>query len=140
MIKQPSKWLAVALVGGVFVAGCGSSSSSSSSSASSSTSAPSSETTATTSSTPATTSTSSTSTPSGAVSAAVAECKSAVKLAPTLSSSVKAKIEGVCAKAATDPQAARQAAKEVCVEVINASPIPAGVAKEHALAGCKSGH
>jgi hypothetical protein len=48
-------------------------------------------------------------------------------------------IDGICAKAATDPEAARQAAKEVCVEVINASPIPA-IAKEHALAGCKSGH
>jgi len=33
---------------------------------------------------------------------------------------------------------ARAAAKEVCEEVINSSPIPAGAIKEHALAACKA--
>jgi hypothetical protein len=51
---------------------------------------------------------------------------------------VKAKVEGICNKAAAgDPAGARAAAKEVCVEVINASPVPAAV-KEKALAGCKA--
>jgi hypothetical protein len=130
MFRQSSKWLVVVLASGVLVAGCGSSSSSSSGSSSQSGS---------TSSTPAASTTSSTSTPSGAgVAQAVAACKSAVQKAPTLSASAKAKIEGICDKVATDPSAARTAAKEVCVEVVNSSPIPSGPLKEKALAGCKS--
>jgi hypothetical protein len=51
---------------------------------------------------------------------------------------VKAKVEGICNKAAAgDAAGARAAAEEVCVEVINASPIPAA-AKGKALAGCKA--
>jgi hypothetical protein len=130
MFRQSSKWLVVVLASGVLVAGCGSSSSSSSSSSNQSGS---------TSSTPATGTTSSTSTPSGAgVAQAVAQCKALVHQAPTLSASVKAKIEGICDKVGTDPAAARTAAKEVCVEVVNSSPIPSGALKEKALAGCKS--
>jgi hypothetical protein len=125
MFKQSSKWLAVALVGGLFVAGCGSSSSSSSST--------------TSSSTPTTTSTSSITVPTGpGVAQAVASCKSVVQKAPTLSAATKAKIEGICEKAGTNPAAARTAAKEVCIEVVNASPIPSGSIKEKALAACKS--
>jgi hypothetical protein len=119
MFRQPSKWLVVALVGGVFFAGCGSSSSSSSSTTSGSTG------------------TSSITVPTGAgVAQAIASCKSVVQKAPTLSSTTKAKIEGICEKAGTDPAAARTAAKEVCVEVVNASPIPSGSIKEKALAAC----
>jgi hypothetical protein len=119
MFRQPSKWLVVVLVGGVFVAGCGSSSSSSSSTTSGSTG------------------TSSITVPTGAgVAQAIASCKSVVQKAPTLSSTTKAKIEGICEKAGTDPAAARTAAKEVCVEVVNASPIPSGSIKEKALAAC----
>jgi hypothetical protein len=129
MFKQSSKWLVVVLAGGVFVAGCGSSSSSSSSST----------TSGSTPATTATTSTSSSTAPSGpGVAQAIAACKAVVQKAPTLSASVKAKIEGICEKAGTDPAAARTAAKEVCVEVVNASPIPSGAIKEKALAGCKS--
>jgi hypothetical protein len=129
MFRQSSKWLVVVLASGVLVAGCGSSSSSSSSSSPS----------GSTSSTPATGTTSSTSAPNGAgVAQAVAACKSAVQKAPTLSASAKAKIEGICDKVATDPSAARTAAKEVCVEIVNSSPIPSGALKEKALAGCKS--
>jgi hypothetical protein len=65
-------------------------------------------------------------------------CKAIIDREPGLSSSVKSKVESICAKAATGNLAgARAAAKEVCVEVINASPIPAA-AKQKALAGCKS--
>jgi hypothetical protein len=32
----------------------------------------------------------------------------------------------------------RTAAREVCEEIVNASPIPEGSAKQHAIAGCKS--
>jgi hypothetical protein len=135
MFRQSSKWLVVVLASGVLVAGCGSSSSSSSSS----TSAPSGAAGATTSSTSTAGTTSSTTTPSGpGVSQAVAQCKALVHQAPTLSSSTKAKIEGICDKAATDPAAAKTAAKEVCVEVVNSSPIPSGSIKEKALAACKS--
>jgi hypothetical protein len=64
-----------------------------------------------------------------------------IKTAPTLSGSTKAKVEGICNKAADgDLAGARAAAKEVCVEVINASPIPSGSIKEHALAACKASH
>jgi hypothetical protein len=51
---------------------------------------------------------------------------------------VKSKVEAICAKAAHGNVAgARAAAKEVCVEVIDASPIPTA-AKDKALAECKS--
>jgi hypothetical protein len=70
---------------------------------------------------------------------AVAECKSVIKEAPTLGASTKAKVEAICNKAADgDLAGARAAAKEVCEEVINSSPIPAGAIKEHALAACKA--
>jgi len=84
-----------------------------------------------------------TSAPSGALSAAgVAQyeaiCKTIIQRAPTLSASVKTKVEGICSKAAHgDAAGARAAAKEVCVEVINASPVPAA-AKQQALAACKT--
>ncbi len=140
---QPFKWLIIVFIGGVLVAGCGNGNSTTSSQ-SSSTSAPSSTAGTTTSSTPvstATTSTSPTTTPSGSagVADAVAACKSVIKQEPTLSASVKAKVEGICNKAAGgDVAGARTAAKEVCIEIVNASPIPAGPIKEKALATCKS--
>jgi hypothetical protein len=68
---------------------------------------------------------------------AVAVCKSVIQREPTLSASLKAKVEGICNKAASGNLAgARAAAKEVCVEVINASPVPAA-AKAQALAACQ---
>jgi hypothetical protein len=142
MSRQLSKWLVVvAIIGSVFIAGCGSSSSSTSSQ-SGSTAA----TGGTTSSTPPSTGTTSSTTStipnpasSAAVADAVAECKSVIKEAPTLGASTKAKVEAICNKAADgDLAGARAAEKEVCEEVINASPIPAGAVKEHALAACKA--
>jgi len=73
------------------------------------------------------------------VAEAVAVCKSVIQRDPTLSSSLKAKVEGICNKAAHgNLAAARAAGKEVCAEVINASPIPAA-AKAEALAACQRG-
>ena len=61
-----------------------------------------------------------------------------VQHSPTLSSSLKSKVEGICNKAASgNVAAARAAAKEVCVEVINATPVPAAD-KAQALAACKA--
>jgi len=139
MFRQSSKRLVVALVGAVFIAGCGSSSSTTSSQ-SNSTSAPSSATTSSTPASTATTSTSPTIPSSGSagVADAVAECKSVIQREPTLSASLKAKVEGICNKAASgNLNGARAAAKEVCVEIINASPIPSA-AKAQALAACKA--
>ncbi len=148
MIGRRSPLLAAALLCGALLAGCGSSSSSTSSSGSTASTAAS--TAATTTSAPstqastATTSTSPSSTssalPGGAAAVAQYEaiCKEIVARAPTLSAEVKSKVEGICAKAAHgDVAGARAAAKEVCVEVINASPIPTA-AKEKALAECKA--
>jgi hypothetical protein len=51
---------------------------------------------------------------------------------------LKRKLEGICNKAADgNVAAARAAAKEVCIEVINASPIPEAE-KQQALAACKT--
>lgn len=141
MIGMRSPLLAAALLCGALLAGCGSSSSSSSSS---STTASTPASTAT--STPAATGTTSTSpttttgatAPTGNVAEYVAICKSIIERVPTLSASVKSKVEGICTKAAHgDAAGARAAAKEVCVEVIDASPI-SGAEKERALAACKA--
>jgi hypothetical protein len=131
MIRRLSTSMLVALVSGALLAGCGSSSSSSTTSGT---------TSGSTSSAPATSSTS-TSGPSSipAVASAVAACKRGVQAAPTLSSTTKSKLEGICDKAANgDQEAARKAAKEVCTEIVNSSPLPAGSAKDQALAACKA--
>jgi hypothetical protein len=138
MIGRRSPLLAVALLSAALVAGCGSSSSTTSSSTT--TSKPATTSTAATSA--ATTSTSPTTAPSAASAAGVTEyvaiCKSIIQRVPTLSANVKAKVEGICNKAASgDLAGARAAAKEVCVEVIDASPI-SGAAKEKDLAACKA--
>jgi hypothetical protein len=69
----------------------------------------------------------------------VAICKSVTARAATLPGSTKAKIEGICSKAAAgDLAGARAAAKAVCSEVINATQLPSAAAKEQALAACKA--
>jgi hypothetical protein len=152
MIRGHSTWLVVVLAG-VLIAGCGSSSTPTTKSTSPATTATATPTTTspttTTTTTPASTtkSTAPTSTPNiptsipttaAGVAEDVAVCKSIIQSEPTLAASVKAKVEGICNKAAHGNLAgARAAAKEVCVEVINASPIPSGPAKEKALAACK---
>jgi hypothetical protein len=130
--------LMLAALGGVLIAGCGGGSSTSSSHSASTTAA-------TTSTTPATTTASAkpSSVPSSvaaspaALADAVAVCKSIIQRAPTLSATTKAKVESICSKAEHgDLAGAQAAAKEVCTEVIEASPIPAP-AKAQALAACK---
>jgi hypothetical protein len=148
MNRKLCTWVVVAIAGGAFGAGCGSSSSSTSSSQISSTPAASTPaapaTTTTQATSPAATGTASrpTSTTAGGGASAlaaqqiVAECQAVIHRASTLSASVKAKVEGICNKAAGgDLAGARAAAKEVCVEVINSSPVPAA-AKQQALAAC----
>lgn len=143
MTKQLSTWLVVGLVG-VFIAGCGGSSTTSSSQtgatpAAGSTASSTPAATATSTSAPTTTPSVPTSVPTTAVGVAqaVAACKSIVKSEPTLSASLKVKVEGICDKASSgDLAGAKTAAKEVCAEVINASPIPAA-AKAQALAACQ---
>jgi hypothetical protein len=67
----------------------------------------------------------------------VAACKAIVQTEPTLSASVKSKVEGICNKAANgDLAGVKTAAKEVCKEVINAAPIPSS-AKAQGIAACE---
>jgi hypothetical protein len=148
MIGRRSPLLAISLLCGALLAGCGSASSPTTTSGSTaSTAASTAATTASAPSTQASTATTSASpastqnAPPGGT-AAVAQyeaiCKEVIARAPTLGAEVKSKVEGICTKAAHgDVAGARAAAKEVCVEVINASPIPS-TAKEKALAACKA--
>ncbi|HEV3046969.1 MAG TPA: hypothetical protein VGY13_06365 [Solirubrobacteraceae bacterium] len=149
MTAPRSTSLALALACAALLAGCGSGGSnttgttgstastqgSTSTASSTSTSAP------TTSSAPNSTTSTQPTTPALGASAAAqyaSVCKAIIKSAPSLSATVKGKVEGICAKAAKGDEAgARAAAKEVCVEVIDASPIPTA-AKRRALAECKA--
>ena len=133
MTRRPYLQLAVLLAALLVVAGCGSSSKKTSSTGGASTTAPS--TTAPTTSAPSTTSTP----PGGAVGGqkAVAACKSSIDRSPQLTSSDKAELKKVCAKAASgDVQAARKAAADVCVKVAERA-IPAGSARDQAVAACE---
>jgi hypothetical protein len=111
------------------LAGCGSSNSSKSSSTGGST--PAGQTGSTSSGAPGLT------TPSQ-IKAATEECKRIIQSQAKLPASAKEKLEGACAKAAKgDTAAVKQAAREVCEEVINKSQVPAGSAKQAALAACR---
>jgi hypothetical protein len=141
MIQSRFLWLGGLLACAALIAGCGSSSSTTSSQSTSS--AASSTPAATTSSTssPTQSAPTSTGTPtnSATIQAAIAACKQTIAAESTLPAGAKAKLEAVCGKAAKgDTAAVKQAAREVCEEVINKSPIPAGASKEQALASCKA--
>jgi hypothetical protein len=120
--------LVSALVVAAILGGCGSSSTTTS--------------TASTATAPASTGAGTSSTPAltGASAAQAIElCKKEIQAQSTLPATAKAKLEGVCDKAAKGDQAAvKKAAQEVCEEVINSSQLPAGSAKEQALAACKA--
>jgi hypothetical protein len=145
MARRLRPSLLPALTAAVLLAGCGSSSSSSSSSGSSAATTPSTPptsstaqtgSTATTTTSPTATSTSPKS-PGGA--AAVASCRHGVQSLPHLKQSIKEKLEEICQKAASgDVNAKRKAAQEACRELVNASPLPAGEARDRALAACKN--
>lgn len=135
MIRSRSTWLVGLLACGALIAGCGSSSSTSSTQSSSSASKP--ATTATTSSTSATSSTDS-SKSGTSLQAEVAACKHEIAIQSTLPAGAKAKLEAVCGEAAKgDTAAVKKAAREVCEEVIDKSPVPAAD-KQQALAACKA--
>jgi hypothetical protein len=139
MIARLSAWLVAALLGGALVAGCGSSSSSSTSASQTVSTAAAAAAGPTSAAAAPTSAAGPTST--GGVSSASSQqavCQQIVHAAPTLSSNVKAKLEGVCKKSASGDQAgARQAAEEVCVEIIKAYPVPTSI-KERALAACRT--
>jgi hypothetical protein len=125
MIRKLSPALLAMLVCAALLAGCGSSSSSSSN-------------TAKTSGSTGSSSTATTGATKGSA-AAVERCKHGVNVLPTLPQATKNRLESICEKAASgDAAAARTAAREGCEEIVKASPLPAGAARDRALAGCKS--
>jgi hypothetical protein len=128
-------------------AGCGSSSTTTTTTVGSVTATAPAVSTAATATTPKTspapqTSTApSTGSDNAAVQQYLATCKAISKRDSSLSATVKAKIESVCDKASHgDVAAAKAAAREVCVEVINAEAVPAGPLKEKAVAACNASH
>jgi hypothetical protein len=143
MVARRSQLLAGVALCSALICGCGSGGSSTTSRSTATPAA----TTSTASSTAAATTSSAAPptsvTPNGPISpadlaAAVAECRSVIKRAPTLSASLKGKVEAICNKAASgNITAARAAAREVCDEVINSTPIPKAE-KAQALAACKT--
>jgi hypothetical protein len=128
LTSKRSLWLLAALLSIALLAGCGSSSSSSTTTTGGQTN--------TATQLPATTPTTSGGSPnSSIVQAAVAACRAGIEHA-AVSASVKTKLEGICNKAASgDLNGAREAAKKVCVEIVNSQPV-SGKAKEEALAIC----
>lgn len=130
------------------LAGCGSSSSSSSSSAATSSTPATSQTSSTATATTPTRSTATTPTNSTGAStssklprgaAAIVSCKHGVQSLPHMKQSTREKLEAICEKAAGgDVNAKREAAEEACLLLINASSLPAGKAKNRALAACKN--
>jgi hypothetical protein len=134
-----------ALLAAVLLAGCGSSSSSSSSSSGSSAATPSTPSTSATAQTGSTATSTTSPTPTSTSSklpggaAAVASCRHGVQSLPHLKQSIREKLEEICQKAASgDVNARRKAAQEACRELVNASPLPAGEARDRALAACKN--
>jgi len=110
-----STWVIAALAAALLMAGCGSGGS-----------------------TTTTTVTSQTAIPPASAQQAVASCEQAVRSQHTISGSAKAKLEAICKKAAGGGQAGLQnVAREVCVELLDASHVPNGTARDKALAACK---
>jgi len=141
MILKLSTLLLVALAGGAFLAGCGSSSSSTSTTNSpsgTSTQATSAGTGAGTGAGTSSTQATSPLTPAQAKQA-VSTCKHGVKADASIPAGTKPKLEKTCEKAASSGSAAalRKVAEEACIELITASHLPAGVIRERALATCK---
>lgn len=150
MMRKLSTWFIFAVAATALMAGCGGKSNSTSST-SATTNSP---TTTGGSSTPTSSAHAPTGTggtgPSGATSAtpaqqrafgkhSVASCKSAIQAQTSIPASAKAKLEGICGKAASGSQEAIQAvAHEECIALVNATPLPNSVSKQRALALCKA--
>jgi hypothetical protein len=134
-----STWLLVALAGGAFATGCGSSSNSTSSSQSTPGAAATSSAPAG-SATPGAAGSTAPATPLTPAQAkqAVSTCKHGVQSQSAIPSGAKSKLEKTCEKAASgNPNALRKVAEEACIELINASHLPSGAVKQRALALCK---
>jgi hypothetical protein len=145
MIKRPGTYAALAAVLGALMAGCGGSSSSSSAPTSSRT-----VTTGASSSAVVSRTSDGSSTPNGNVDEskqsaslasdprivnAISRCKSSIGAAPTLSSSAKSKLEGLCDQAAKgDLVSLRKASAQVCQDIVKES-VPSS-AQAQALAAC----
>lgn len=128
MIRKLFPSALVLLAATALIAGCGSSGGSSSSSSAATSGSTGSSSTDTTGSAKA-----------AGVSAAITQCKHGVNALPTLSATTKHRLESICDKAASgDAKAARTASREACEEIVKASPLPAGTARDHALEGCKA--
>lgn len=143
MVRRLRISLPALLAAAALLAGCGSSSSSSGSSAATSSTPATSQTSSTATTPTNSTGTSSTGTstsskvPGGAE--AVAACKRGIQSLPHLQQKVTEKLEAICEKAASgDASAQRKAAEEACRELVNASSLPAGEARNRALAACKN--
>jgi hypothetical protein len=126
--------VSILAVSGALVAGCGSSSSSSSAASSTTTSsAPAATTTSSAGSSSSSTSASTSASP--VVQQAVATCKTEINAQPTLSSSLKTKLLGICDQIASGNVAsAKKIAAQVCQEVVKAA-VPQA-AQTQALAAC----
>jgi hypothetical protein len=125
-----SSWLLAALAGGVLLAGCGSGGS----------------TTGSRSAPPGPASPGTVTAPGprpktpAQAQQAVQTCIHAVQAQRTLPPSVKAKLDTTCQKASsTDRAVLQQAAREICIQLVVASHVPAGLARERALAVCGGG-
>jgi hypothetical protein len=147
MMRKLYTWLVVAFACGTLLAGCGSSgtvtSTQTAPGAATSTPAGATSTPAGATSTPAggTTGPSSGSTgrraiPQEKALKSAAACKQAINQ-QSIPASTKSKLQAVCEKAASgDVIALHTAAQQACVELVNASHVPAGAARERALAVC----
>jgi hypothetical protein len=134
MIRRAVAWLAVPLLGGALLAGCGGSSGTSTQS----TSTPAATTTQGT----GTSGSTGTSTSSGGSAAApqqaIDACKREIRAATTLSAKSKAKLESLCAKAASgNTPEVKSAVRAVCEEAVNNAAL-SKAAKEQGLAACRS--
>ncbi len=122
MTFKLSTWLLAALAGGALVAGCGSSSTS----------------TSTTQSGGSTATSTAPLTPAQAKQAAPT-CKQGIQKESAIPQSAKAKLEQTCEKVGSGgaEAALHQVAEEACVQLVDASHIPAGAARTRALSLCK---
>jgi hypothetical protein len=117
--------LATAVLGGALLAGCGGGSKSSSQ-------------TTTTATTPPAASTPGSGLTGAGLAQAIAQCKAAVQAEKALPADAKQKLDAVCPAAAKGENGpVKRVAEEVCSNVIKGSAIPAGPAREQALAACK---
>jgi hypothetical protein len=142
MMRKMAPWLVVALVctalgvglaAGALVAGGGSGGGKTASSSSH----PRTVTVVRTTSTAPTTAPASPTAAEQNVAHGLAACVDSLQGHVTLTASAIARLEAICARARSGDQAVRdEARKEACIELVNNLQIPAGPAREHALAIC----